>query len=49
MPVIQDGVGITPALSDALGRTALIAALIVIATSVVIWFWRRQRLMEQGA
>ena len=49
MPVIREGVGIMPVLSDALGRPAFIAALIVIAASVAIWVWRRQRLMEQGA
>jgi hypothetical protein len=49
MPVIREGVGIIPDLSDALGRPAFIAALIVIAAAVAIWVWRRQRLLEQGA
>jgi hypothetical protein len=49
MPVIREGAGIMPLLSDALGRPAFIAALIVITASVAIWVWRRQRLMEQGA
>ena len=49
MPVIREGVGIMPVMSESLGRPAFIAALIVIAASVAIWVWRRQRLMEQGA
>lgn len=49
MPVIREGVGIMPVLSESLGRPAFIAALIVIAASMAIWVWRRQRLMEQGA
>ncbi|MCX7347251.1 MAG: hypothetical protein NTU78_16230 [Alphaproteobacteria bacterium] len=49
MPVIREGVGIMPVLSDALGRPAFLAALIVIMASVAIWVWRLQRLMEQGA
>jgi lysozyme len=49
MPVIREGVGIMPVLSESLGRPAFIAALIVIAASVAIWVWRRQRLLEQGA
>ena len=49
MPVIREGIGIMPVLSESLGRPAFIAALIVIAASVAIWVWRRQRLMEQGA
>ncbi len=49
MPVIREGVGIMPVVSDALGRPAFIAALIVIAASVAIWVWRRQRLQEEGA
>jgi lysozyme len=49
MPAIREGVGILPVISDALGRPAFIAALIVIAASVAIWVWRRQRLLEQGA
>jgi hypothetical protein len=49
MPVIREGVGIMPVLSDALGRPAFIAALIVIAAAVAIWVWRRQRLLELGA
>lgn len=49
MPLIREGVGIMPVLSESLGRPAFIAALIVIAASVAIWVWRRKRLMEQGA
>ena len=49
MPVIREGVGIMPVLSEALGRPALIAALVVIAAALAIWVWRRQRLLEQGA
>ena len=49
MPVIREGVGVMPVLSDALGRPAFIAALITVAAALAIWFWRRQRLLEQGA
>jgi lysozyme len=49
MPVIREGVGIMPVLSEALGKPALIAALVVIAAALAIWVWRRQRLLEQGA
>ena len=49
MPVVREGVGIMPVLSDALGRPAFIAALIVIVASVAIWIWRHQQLLEQGA
>ena len=49
MPVIREGVGIMPVLSEALGRPALVAALVVIAAAFAIWVWRRQRLQEQGA
>ena len=38
-----------PVLSEALGRPALIAALVVMAAALAIWVWRRQRLLEQGA
>ncbi|MCU0510894.1 MAG: hypothetical protein MUC34_21585 [Anaerolineae bacterium] len=43
------GVGIVPVLSEALGRPALIAALVVMAAALAIWVWRRQRLLEQAA
>ena len=49
MPVIREGVGIMPVLSEALGKPALIAALVVMAAALAIWVWRRQRLLEQGA
>lgn len=49
MPVIREGVGIVPVLSEALGKPALIAALVVMAAALAIWVWRRQRLIEQGA
>ena len=49
MPVIRESVGIMPVLSDALGRPAFIAALVVIAAAMAIWVWRRQRLLERGA
>ncbi len=49
MPVIREGVGIMPVLSEALGKPALIAALVVVAAALAIWVWRRQRLLEQGA
>jgi lysozyme len=49
MPVIREGVGIIPMLSESLGRPAFVAALIVIAAALAIWVWRRQRLLEQGA
>ena len=48
MPVIREGVGIMPVLSEALGRPALIAALVVIAAALAIWVWRRQRLHGAG-
>ena len=37
-----------PVLSDALGRSALNAKLVVIAAALAIWVWLRQRLLEQG-
>lgn len=49
MPLIRKGVDITPVLSEALGKPALIAALVVMAAALTIWVWRRQRLLEQGA
>jgi lysozyme len=49
MPIVREGVGIMPVLSEALGKPALIAALVVIAAALAIWVWRRQRLMEQAA
>jgi lysozyme len=49
MPVIREGIGVMPVLSEALGKPALIAALVVMAAALAIWVWRRQRLMEQGA
>ena len=49
MPVIREGVGLMPMLSESLGRPAFVAALIVMAAAVAIWVWRRQRLLEQGA
>ncbi|WP_291207116.1 lysozyme [Hyphomonas sp.] len=49
MPLVRDGVSLMPVVVDALGRPAFIAALITVAAAVAIWFWRRQRLLEQGA
>jgi hypothetical protein len=49
MPVIREGVGIMPVISESLGRPAFIAALVVIAATIAMWVWRRQRLLEQGA
>jgi lysozyme len=49
MPVIREGVGIMPVLAESLGRPAFIAALITVVAALAIWFWRRQRLLEQGA
>jgi lysozyme len=49
MPLVRDGVSLMPVVVDALGRPAFIAALITVAAALAIWFWRRQRLLEQGA
>ena len=48
-PVIRERVGIMPILVESLGRPAFIAAIITVAAALAIWFWRRQRLMEQDA
>ena len=49
MPLVREGVSIMPIVVDVLGRPAFIAALITVAAALAIWFWRRQRLLEQGA
>ena len=49
MPVIKEGIGVMPMLVESLGRPAFIAAIITVAAALAIWFWRRQRLLEQGA
>lgn len=49
LPAIQQGVGLIPTLSDALGRPTVIAGIVIIAMSVALWYWRRQRLQEDSA
>lgn len=49
LPAIQQGVGLIPTLSDALGRPAVIAGIVIIVTSAALWYWRRQRLQEDEA
>ena len=49
MPLLRDGVSLMPVLAESLGRPAFIAALITVVAALAIWFWRRQRLLEQGA
>ncbi len=49
MPLVREGASIMPILVESLGRPAFIAALITVAAALAIWFWRRQRLLEQGA
>jgi lysozyme len=39
----------TSTVSDALGRPALIALIVVVIACAAIWYWRRQRLLEEGA
>lgn len=49
VPLVRDGVSLMPVVVDALGRPAFIAAHITGAVALAIWFWRRQRLLEQDA
>lgn len=48
MPVVRSGTDIIPSLTEALGRPAVIAALAVTIICIAIWFWRRQRLSQEG-
>jgi hypothetical protein len=47
-PAVQNGADIYATLTGAVGRPAVIAMLVVVAVSAAIWFWRRQRLNEDG-
>jgi len=47
-PAVQSGADIYTTLTEALGKPAIIAMLVVVAVSVAIWFWRKQRLNEDG-
>ena len=49
LPAIQQGVGLLPTLTDALGRPAVIAGIVIIVMSAALWYWRRQRLQEDEA
>ena len=47
-PAVQNGADIYTTLTGAVGKPAVIAMLVVVAVSVTIWVWRRQRLNEDG-
>lgn len=47
-PAVQNGADIYTTLTGVIGKPAVIAMVVIIAVSVAIWFWRRQRLNEDG-
>lgn len=47
-PAVQHGANIFNALSATLGKPVVLALLIVVLASAAIWYWRRQRLIEDG-
>lgn len=49
LPALQGGAGFIQAISDALGRPAAICGIAVVLIAASIWFWRKQRLNEEGS
>jgi hypothetical protein len=49
MPAIQGSVGLLQGISDALGRPAAICGVVIVLAAAALWFWRKQRLDEEGA
>ena len=49
IPAIQQAGGVIGGLTDALGRPAVIAFIVVAIAAAGIWYWRKQRLDEEAA
>ena len=49
IPAVQQAGGIISGLSEALGRPAVIAFIVVAIAAAGIWYWRKQRLDEEAA
>jgi lysozyme len=49
LPAMQGGAGLVQAISDALGRPAAICGVVIVLAAAALWFWRKQRLDEEGA
>ena len=49
IPAVQQAGGIISGLSEALGRPAVIAFIVVAIAAAGIWYWRKQRLNEEAA
>jgi len=49
IPAVQQAGGIISGLSEALGRPAVIAFIVLAIAAAGIWYWRKQRLNEEAA
>ena len=48
VPVVQQSSDLFSGLSEALGKPVVIAMIVILVACVGIWFWRRQRLLEDA-
>lgn len=48
VPLVKDGSNVLPTLTQTFGQPFMIALAIGIIASIAIWYWRRQRLHEEG-
>lgn len=48
VPLVKEGSNILPVMGQVFGQPFMIALAIGIIASVAIWYWRRQRLHEEG-
>lgn len=49
IPIFQQAGSIASAFSEAIGRPAVIAFIVIAIAAVGIWYWRKQRLDEEAA
>lgn len=49
IPIFQQAGSIISALSEAIGRPTVIAFIVIVVAAAGIWYWRKQRLDEEGA
>ncbi|KPL27420.1 MAG: hypothetical protein AMJ72_08945, partial [Acidithiobacillales bacterium SM1_46] len=49
IPVLQQANGVVSGLSEALGKPAVIAFIVIVVAAAGIWYWRKQRLDEEAS
>ena len=48
IPLVKDSSNILPTMTQTFGQPFMIALAVAVIASAAIWFWRRQRLHEEG-